>query len=213
MDNIPPDNLPAREIGNCYCAAYELPEPNQARVISLVDAVENDDFWRLPRKMQVLALLPNMKAFKVTQNDIAYIMGVAPSTVSKNKYDNLEHPDNLFPLPGRPSPIREVFPQVEAFIRSQWAKGRSLPIGVLLEYLADKLNVFVARKALWQFMVNHDYPYVCGIPTDSLQITVDRGEFGGSTQHRFQPLSKASTPHSSPTWTKWGPNGTLTPSM
>ena len=103
-------------------------------------------------------------------------MGVATSSMSKYKYDNIEYPDNLFPQPGRPSPIREVFPQVEAFIREQWANGRSLPIGVLLEFLADKLNVFVSRKALWRFMVNHDYPYVCGIPTDSLRIAVDRGE-------------------------------------
>ena len=176
MDDIPPDNLPAREVGDCYCAAYELPEPNQATVISLLEVVENDNFWRIPRKMQVLALLQHRKAFEVTQRDIAVIMGVTPSSASKYKYDNLEHPDNLFPLPGRPSPTREVFPQVEAFIRSQWANGRTLPIGVLLEFLADKLNVFVSRKALWQFMVNHDYPYVCGIPTDSLRIAVDRGE-------------------------------------
>ena len=66
MDDIPPDNLPAREVGDCYCAAYELPEPNQARVISLLDVVENDNFWCIPRKMQVLALLQRRKAFKVT---------------------------------------------------------------------------------------------------------------------------------------------------
>ena len=176
MDDIPPDNLPPREVGDCYCAAYQLPEPNQTRVISLIDAVENEAFWNLPRKLQVHALLEHRKAFQVSQKDIAVVMGVSPSTVSKYKWDFIQHPDVPFPLPGRPSKIGKVFPQVEAFIHSQWAKGRTRPLGILLEFLADKLNVFVTRKALWQYMVNHGYPYVCGIPTDSLRVMVDRGE-------------------------------------
>ena len=128
--------------------------------------------------------------------------------MSKYKYDNLEHPDTLFSQPGRPSPIRDVFQQVEAFIRSQWAKGPSIPIGVLLEFLADKLNVFVARKALWQFRsttTTRTFVESQRIVSESLWTAVS---YGGSSRHPCQPLSEASTTPSSSTWTKWALNGT-----
>ena len=48
MDDIPKENLEGREIGDCYCAAYELPESNQSRVIALLDPVGNDNFWLFP---------------------------------------------------------------------------------------------------------------------------------------------------------------------
>ena len=172
MVHIPEDNLPAREVGDCYCAAYEIPEPNQTRVIALLDAVDDEAFWSLPRKLQAVMLLQRRKEFKVRQTDIATVLGVSDSTVTKYKYDFLEHPENLFPLTGRPSKIRDVFPHVENFIREQWAKGRSLPLGVLIEYLADKHHVFVTRKCLREYMINHGYPYVMGIPTDAMRVAV-----------------------------------------
>ena len=158
MVEVPDDNLPGREVGDCYCAAYEIPEPNQAKVIALLDAVEDETFWSLPRKLQAVLLLQRRKEFGVRQTDIATVLGVADSTVTKYKYDFLEHPENLFPLTGRPSKIRDVFPHVENFIREQWNRGRSLPLGVLLEYLADKHHVFITRKCLREYMINHGYP-------------------------------------------------------
>ena len=171
MDNVPPENL-GREVGDCYCVAYQLPEPKQSRMVSLLDEFDNGDFWRLPRKVQTVMLLQRREEFNLSQKDIAILMGVAPSSVCKYKYDFLEHPEQLFGLPGRPSKIRDVFPQVENFIREQWANGRSLPLGVLLEYLADKLAVFVTRKCLREYMINHGYPYVMGIPTDEMRVVV-----------------------------------------
>ena len=112
-DNAPPENLPGREVGDCYWAAYQLPEPKQSRMVSLLDVFDNGDFWCLPRKVQSVMLLQRRKAFKLSQKVIAILMGVAPSTMCKYKYDFLEYPEQLFRLPGRPSKIRDVFPQVE----------------------------------------------------------------------------------------------------
>ena len=170
-DNLE-DNLPPREIGDCYCAAYELPEPRQTRVISLLDAVENEDFWRYPRKLQAVAMLQRRKDYGATQTDISVVLGVAPSSISKYKYDFLEHPENLFPPRGKPSKIRALFPHIENFIHEQWTKGRSLPLGVLLEFLADKHHVFVTRRILREYMVEHGDPYVMGIPTDAMRVAV-----------------------------------------
>ena len=98
------------------------------------------------------------KEFKVRQTDIATVLGVSDSTVTKYKYDFLEHPENLFSLTGRPSRIRDVFQYEENFIHKQWDKGLSLPLGVLLEFLADKHHVFVTRKCLMEYMINHATP-------------------------------------------------------
>ena len=116
------------------------------------------------------------KEFKDRQTDIATVLSVANSTVTKYKYDYLEHPENLFPLPGKPSKIRDVFQHVENFTYEQWDKGRSLPLGVLLEFLADKHHVFVTRKCLREYMINHGYPYVMGIPTDAMCIAVTHAD-------------------------------------
>ena len=51
MVDIPYENLPGIEVGDCYCAAYDMPEPKQTRVIALLDAVADETFWSLPRKI------------------------------------------------------------------------------------------------------------------------------------------------------------------
>ena len=169
-DNLE-DNLPPREIGDCYCAAYELPEPRQARVISLLDAVENEDFWRYPRKLQAVTMLQRRKEFGVTQKDISVVLGVAPSSICKYKYVfSSTQKTSSRPAESQVKFLR--FPHIENFIHEQWTKGRSLPLGVLLEFLADKHHVFVTRKCLREYMTTHGYPYVMGIPTDALRVAV-----------------------------------------
>ena len=124
VDNLE-DNLPPREIGDCYCAAYELPEPRQSRVVSLLETVDNDDFWSLPRKLQAVALFQRQKEFGVTQKDISFVIGVAPSTICKYKYDFLEHPENLFPPRGKPSIIRKVFLTLKRSFANSGRRGEA----------------------------------------------------------------------------------------
>ena len=83
MVDVPDENLPGREVGDCYCTAYEMPEPKQTRVIALLDAVDDQTFWSLPRKLQAVVLLQRRKEFEVRQTDIAIVLGVANSTVTK----------------------------------------------------------------------------------------------------------------------------------
>ena len=124
MDNAPPENLPAREVGDCYWAAYQVPEPKQSRMVSLLDEFDNGDFWRLPRKVHSVMLLHRREEYNLSQKDIAILMGVAPSSMCKYKHDFLEHPEQLFRPPGRPSQIRDVFP---------WWKTSSASNGPMVE--------------------------------------------------------------------------------
>ena len=47
-----------------------------------------------------------------------------------------------------------------------------MTLGVLKEYLADTLHVHVRRKVLWQYMKNHNYTFVSGVPTENTRLEV-----------------------------------------
>ena len=79
-------------------------------------------------------------------------------------------------LPGRPSPIGAVFDQIENFIDDEIEDDRSVTLGVLMEFIVDELNVPVSRHAVWEYMENHGYAYVSGIPTEAERVNVSRAE-------------------------------------
>ena len=82
----------------------------------------------------------------------------------------------MFPLPGRPSPIGAVFDQIENFIDEEIEADHSVTLGVLMEFIVDELNVPVSRHAVCEYMVNHGYAYVSGIPTEAERANVNRAE-------------------------------------
>ena len=99
-------------------AVHELSEENQARMEDVLNAM-NEDFWRLPRKLQVIVLLRATREMKVSQSDIATVIGVAPSFMTKYKQRFQEHPNDMFPRPGRPSPIGKVSAKLRTLSRTR----------------------------------------------------------------------------------------------
>ena len=59
------------------------------------------------------------------------------------------------------------------FINAELSQRHSVTVGVLLEYLADQLNVFVERKTLLQFMRRHGFECVSALPTEDVRVDVD----------------------------------------
>ena len=56
-----------------------------ARVIGLLDEVAQEDFWRRERFVQIVRMIDGMEAHKVKQNDIAFVLNVFKSLVSRCK--------------------------------------------------------------------------------------------------------------------------------
>ena len=77
---------------------------------------------------------------KVTQEDIAVVMGVAPSFVTKYKQRFQERPNDMFPPPGRPSPLGKVFGKIEDFIADEIEDDRSVTLSVLMDFIVDELK-------------------------------------------------------------------------
>ena len=153
----------------------QLPEEHRERILDVLVGM-NGAFWHIPRKMQVIALLRAARGRNVSQKLIAIAMGVAESYVTKYKQRFQERPDNMFPRPGRPSPIGDVFEDIKEFIEGEVEADRSVTLGVLMEFLVDELNLTVTRHAVWEYMTSHGYSYVSGIPTEAERVTVERGE-------------------------------------
>ena len=133
---------------------------------NLLAAVDNIYFWMSPRKVQVVVMLRRKRNMTITDRDISTVMDVSVGVVSRYKHYMIVRPDAPFRRPGRPSPLDDVFPHEKNFIRDETTHHRSVTIGVLMEYLADTHNVFVSRRNLWEYMTNHGYAYVWGVPTE-----------------------------------------------
>ena len=156
-------------------AVHELAKAKQATIEAILNGTD-EAFWRLPRKLQVIVLLRATREMKVSQSDIATVMGVVPSFVTKYKQRFQERPYDMFPRPGRPSPIGKVFSQVEDFIADEIESDRSVTLGVLMEFIVDDLNVPVTRRNVWEYLTTHGYSYVSGIPTEAARATLNRAE-------------------------------------
>ena len=76
--------------------------------MELLRSLDSDVFWSLKRKEQVVHLVLAADENVVTRADIAAVMGVAPCSVTRYVQRYEVHPDDLHPLPGRPSPLSDV---------------------------------------------------------------------------------------------------------
>ena len=95
----------------------------------------DDAFWKLQRKKQIGKLLEHLDGSDTTQKDVSKVMGVSEKTVSKTKYQLLKD-GNVTPKGGRPSTMADVFPRVCEFINKELAAGRSVTLGILVEFIA-----------------------------------------------------------------------------
>ena len=94
------------------------------RVQSLLEEVGREDFWRRERFVQVVRMLDVMDAYGVKQVDIATVLDVDKSLVSRYKKYHRYSPVESRPRSGPKSVLDEVFPQIQFFVDGKTAKVR-----------------------------------------------------------------------------------------
>ena len=142
----------------------------------LHDFDDDDEFWDVSRHVQIYKLLAGMDAHGVCQRDIAVVVGVVPSRVSKLKYDFLESNSVERRRADRPSPLDDVFPETENFIAAEKSAGHAVTLTGLLAFLEDDFGVVVTRKSLWEYMTLNGYSYVSCVPQESVRVELDPDE-------------------------------------
>ena len=106
-----PRSLPpvTREVFETNMAS--LHQEKRARVASLIEAIEEEDFWTKSRYCQVIEMLNKKNVYRITQTVIAGVLGVSNSLVTRYKQFFEEHPEEeTRPAPGRSSQLTVVFP-------------------------------------------------------------------------------------------------------
>ena len=151
-------------------------ERRAAMVRLLHDFDDDDEFWDVSRHVQIYKLLAGMDAHGVCQRDIAVVVGVVPSRVSKLKYDFLESNSVERRRADRPSPLDDVFPETENFIAAEKSAGHAVTLTGLLAFLEDDFGVVVTRKSLWEYMTLNGYSYVSCVPQESVRVELDPDE-------------------------------------
>ena len=129
MVDVDNGGMPPRTMWDVYDDIEKLPEASQNGMIDMVNMMDRE-FWDKPQREQVLNLVANMDGYNVTQKDIAKLMKVSESMVTRIKHYYQEHPDNVFRKVGRPSLIGAVFLAVINFIHGELSEQRSVTMGV-----------------------------------------------------------------------------------
>ena len=105
----------------------QLPPEKMARVQGLLDEVAQEDFWRRERFVQIVRMIDMMEAHKVKQNDIAFVLTVSKSLVSRCKKYHRLNPIECAPRSGPKSVIDDIFPEIQFFIDGKTATERRSP--------------------------------------------------------------------------------------
>ena len=87
---------------------------------NLIREVGHGEFWTTTRDDQIARMLSRNKAHGVRQTDIATVLGVSDSLVTRIKQRQEERPGEAPRRPGRPSESSDVFPEWKT---SSMAKG------------------------------------------------------------------------------------------
>ena len=110
--------------------------------------------------------------YKVSQVDIAFILDVSKSLITKWKNFYRVSKVETRQGPGRKTALSEVFPKVQAFIERQAKKGRSVTKAVLMAFMTDKEHTDVSWTTLSWHLLRHGYGYVLADPTDAPRVAV-----------------------------------------
>ena len=165
----------------------ELQEPSKSTMLAALTSME-PSFWAMKRKEQVAAVYDRTRGTAVTQDDIATVMKVSQCTVSRYIKRHETHPDDMHPMPGRPSPLRAVFNDIKNFIANEVSAGCSVTMSAVLKYLIDEHDIYVTGKHLWDFLTNQGFPYVEVVPTKNDTSASTTKMCGGFTRRRSHTL-------------------------
>ena len=132
-----------------------------------------DSFWQKKRKEQFLTLLEQLRGTGVKQKYTTAVLAMSNTSATRYKRQHDKHPETLFPSPGRPREIGQVFAQIKNYIKNETENDHSVTLSVLMEYVTNDLHVNTTKKSLLQFMKNHDFSYVTGSPTEDTRVNLD----------------------------------------
>ena len=166
------ESLAPRKKEDAFEAVSLLPDDKKTTMLMLLGQMDVS-FWQMKRKEQFLALLERSRGTGIKQKDITAVLAMSNTSATRYKRQHDQHPENLFPLPGRPSEIGEVFDQIKNFIKNETENDHSVTLSVLMEYVTNDLHINTSKKSLLQFMKNHDYSYVTGSPTEDTRVNLD----------------------------------------
>ena len=151
-----------------------LQQPRRVGVTNLVREVGHGDFWTQTRCVQISRMLARRDAHGVTQAEIAVVLGVSKSLVTRIKQQLADGQDETPRRPGRPSQLTDVFPLLENFIKAETRAKRAVTMSVLMAFVTDHIPTHeVTRRTLKAYMKRHGYTYKSVNTTDAPRVLLD----------------------------------------
>ena len=117
-------------------------------------------------------MLDKKNVHHVSQKEIAFVLRVSKGLVTKLKQYHDLHPEESRPATGRPSALREIFPDLKAFVEQEITECRSVTMSVLMAYATDKVRTPISRDTLCRYMERHHFSYVSAAPMDAYRVAV-----------------------------------------
>ena len=117
-----------------------LQQPRREGVTNLIREVGHGDFWTKTRGVQISRMLSRNEAYGVMQTEIATVLGVSKSLITRKKRQLEKNPDETSLSPGKPSQLSVVFPLLENFIRAETRARRAVTMSVVMAFVTDQIR-------------------------------------------------------------------------
>ena len=169
--------LPAMPLGEMVRRTATLQRQRKERMANLINDVGHGDFWTQPRGVQLIRMLARKDVHRVFQTDIAMVLGVSNSLVTKKKQQQEDSPGEAPRRPGRRSELSDVFPLLENFIAGERRARRAVTMNVVMAFLADHIrSPEVTTKNASAYLQRHGYAYKLTVPTDATRVDVEEND-------------------------------------
>ena len=199
-------SLPPMPLGEILRRIDTLQHQRRVGVTNLIREVGHGDFWTQTRHVQISMMLDVNELHGVTQTEIANVLGVSKSLVSRIKRRKRANLDVTGLNPGKPNELTVVFPLLKEFVTGETLAKRAVTKSVLMAFVSDHT---VDPEATWEAVYTHmkhkGNAYKLCNTTDSPLLRSGLMTTSTSTRGRFPRLSTAPTPPSSSTRTRWEP--------
>ena len=150
-----------------------LQQSRREGVTNLIREVGHGDFWTKTRGVQISRMLSRNEAYGVMQTEIATVLGVSKSLITRKKRQLEKNPDETSLSPGKPSQLSVVFPLLENFIEAETLARRAVTMSVVMAFVTDHMPTHeVTRKTLYTFLRRHGYVYKWTDTTDAPRVEV-----------------------------------------
>ena len=166
-------SLPPMPLGEILDRMDTLERQRRGRVTNLIREVGHGDFWTQTRCDQISRMLDVNEVHGVTQMEIAKVLGVSKSLVSRVKRRKEANLDVTGLSPGKPSELTVVFPLLKEFVKGETQAKRAVTKSVLMAFVSDHIvDPEVTWDALYRFMRRHGNSYKLCDTTDAPRADV-----------------------------------------